>query len=219
MLFAEEKSFANLIEECISDVFLKEVADKYHYMEKDMSELKSVAEAMYSAMEAMAAFDCYQEEQGVEKHNPCCGVVMTLGEGVDQLQDSYTEAGLLTESYMVEAIGGELLLRAYMVLNMWIEKNTSYHVAKYFFLGSEKEYPIEKLPELLRQVSLLVGCNERYYMTPKKSVAFYALLTKEEGIRCKGICESCKRYDCQNRSHAEKLLPYGYAKILGRTFL
>ncbi len=218
MLFEEEVNFANLIKECVSDPFLQEVADKYHYLKKDLPELKKVAQAMQKSMTAEAAFGCRQEK-GAEKHNPCCSVVMTLGEGVDQLQDSYTERALLTESYMVEAMGGEILLKSYMLFNKWIEKNTVYHVAKYFFPGSERECPIEELPKVLTEVSLPVRCNESYYLIPKKSVAFYALLTKEEGVRCVGICENCGRRDCQNRSHAEKLLPYGYARILGRVYL
>lgn len=217
MLFAVEKGFYNLIDNMTSELFLKQVSEKYHYLPKDLPDLLIVAEQMQERILAEASFDVGESREPTEE-GLCRGVVMTLGDGVDRMQDAYTEAGRLTESFMVEALGNEVLLRAYAVWNHWIEEKTDYHVAKYIFLGNNEAHPLEKLPQFLTEVSDVVTCNESYFMIPKKSVAFYALLTREDGVRCEGICQSCGRKDCQNRTKEERLLPYGYARIFGREF-
>lgn len=215
MLFAKERTFLDLIHKMTSEAFLKRVAEKYHYLPEDMQELLIVAKIMKERILPEAFFDVgndYVETKG----EACRGVVISLGEGIDKLQDSYTQEGKLTESYMIEALGNELLLETYAVWNDWIEEKTDYHVAKYIFFGSNEKYPLEQLPGFLTRVSPSVTCNESYFMIPKKSVAFYASLTKEANIRCEGICQSCVRRDCPNRAKEEKWLPYGYARILGK---
>ncbi len=231
MKFSEELFFKDLCDDMIMDGFLKEVIYRYHYMESDEPELYAVASAMQDVIRNEAAFDCtprpdkrsgddtwlWQGMQPAKDQLPF--VVMTLGAGVDTLQDFYIAEGKLTESFMVEALAGELLMKAYSSFNKWLAENTKYYVANYIFLGSEKGYPLEDLPKYLEGSSLSILCNECYYMIPKKSVAFFIRLTKDAGVRCPGICESCKRKDCPNKTKAERLLPYGYAKILGRDYL
>lgn len=218
MLFATERSFCNLIEDMTSVSFLNRVAEKYHYLQKDLPELLAVAEKMQESIWKEASFEVGEHQHAMEEGDLRKSVVMTLGSGVDKLQDAYTEKERLTESFMIEALGNELLLCAYGVWNRWIEEQTDYHVAGYIFPGSREDYPLEQLPEFLTSVSGVVTCNESFLMLPKKSVAFYALLTKEAGVRCEGICQSCGRKDCQNRAREDRLLPYGYARILGRIF-
>lgn len=218
MLFKAEHSFCELIENMTEVSFLERVADRYHYRQEDLPELLVVAEKMQECIFGEASFEMGELQAAEEDDRPRQAVVMTLGEGVDRLQDAYTEKEKLTESFMIEALGNELLLCAYGVWNQWVEAGTEYHVASYLFPGSGKDYPLQELPELLTEVSDVVTCNESFLMLPKKSVAFYALLTKEPGVRCEGICQSCGRKDCRNRAREERLLPYGYARILGRKF-
>lgn len=216
MFFREVSGFSRIIKECTTELFLKEVCGKYHYRNEDGRQLKQTAEAVRSCMEREAFWEhCIF----AENEAPFAGVIMSLGSGVDDLQEDYEKDGRLTESYMVETLSGEVLMRAYGAYNAWVAENTSYYVERYYFLGSEKAFPMELLPELLKKLSCPVTCNAGYCMTPKKSVAFYALLTREPGVRCKGVCTGCRREDCPNKIKEGHPLPYGYARILGRDYV
>lgn len=216
MFFREIPGFKRIIEETASEHFLQAACGKYHYLPADKERLWQVADSMKSCM----AEDAFWQHR-MEKRDGILltAVVMTLGKGVDMLQEKYVSSGYLTEGYMIDALAGEILLRAYRAYNDWVAEHTSYHVARYYFLGSEKAYPMELLPELLKELDVPVACNEGYCMMPKESVAFYALLTKEEGMRCRGICMDCRREDCPNRVSKKRPMTYGYARIFGREFL
>lgn len=218
MLFKAEHGFCELIENMTTLSFLERVAKRYHYLQEDLPELLTVAEKMQECVFREASFEIGEIQTAQESDRPRQAVVMTLGGGVDRLQNAYVEKEKLTESFMIEALGNELLLCAYGVWNRWIEAETEYHVASYLFPGSSEAYPLQELPELLADISKTVTCNESFLMIPKKSVAFYAFLTKEPGVRCEGVCQGCNRKDCRNRAREERLLPYGYARILGREF-
>ena len=186
-------------------------------------------------------------------------VVMTLGAGVDQLQEEMLTEGKLTEAFMVEVLGSEILLLAYSALNAWVKEHTDFVVKRYYFLGMGEYVTIRKadqddmvgeqegennklarihtetvdrislelatLPDMLKRSGLPVTCTEGYCMMPKKSVAFYAELTKDRTVTCEGICMGCGRGDCPNRMDAlertrgnrtlDRPLTYGYARILG----
>lgn len=146
------------------------------------------------------------DEKAEDRYIPVC---VTLGPGVDALQESYLQQGLLTEAYMVENLAGELLLRAYPLWNEWVVSQGSpekeLHVRRYHFPGSEDGCPLEKLPELLKKLDIPVTCTEAYCLLPKKSVAFYAELTRERNVRCEGICVGCGRKDCPNRMEREEI--------------
>lgn len=218
MLFKAEHGFCELIENMTTVSFLERVAKCYHYLQEDLPELLTVAEKMQECILGEASFEIGEIQTAQESDRPRQAVVMTLGGSVDKLQDVYTQKGNLTESFMIEALGNELLLCAYGVWNRWIEAETEYHVASYLFPGSSDDYPLQELPKLLADISKTVTCNESFLMIPKKSVAFYTILTKEPGVRCEGVCQGCNRKDCRNRAKEERLLPYGYARILGRDF-
>lgn len=104
----------------------------------------------------------------------------------------------MLESYMVESIGGELLMRGYEQLESWIASRTGYHVAAYHFPGSEDAYPLTMMPVLLEKAGQnKVICNGGFCLKPKKSVVFLAELTRDEKKGCAGICEGCSRKnDC-----------------------
>ena len=172
-------------------------------------------------------------------------VVMTLGKGVDDLQEQFLADGLLTEAYMVEVLGSEILLLAYVAYNAWVKERTESAVRRYHFLGTGESFSvktvtgqgdfegqsiqiplgIETIPRMLERSGLPVTCTEGYCMVPKKSVAFYAELTKDKTVVCEGICMGCSRTDCPNRMSVgdhqqgnralDRPLTYGYARILG----
>ena len=159
----------------------------------------------------------------------CLCVAMTLGEGVDALQEHLSEEGELTRCYMAEALGNELLLEAYASFHQWVEKSQGrgVHVARYHFYGGEEALPLEKMREALMELGQdAVTCNDCFCLRPKKSVVFVAELTADPAVACQGICVGCDRKDCPNRVEKSEeaairwpdlpmgALPYGYARIL-----
>lgn len=250
--------FQDLIEEFTEPDFFKKVRDKFHYGEAQADELKCVAVEMLPLIRKEAFWerhissllylsgslagnsagntssdltaDSLRAELEDTKHQDTVyeDVVMSLGSGIDALQDQYSSQGMLSRSYMLEVLASEFLLRGYEAYNRYIEINTDMHVAKYHFLGSEDSVLLEELPKLLAGTSGRVTCNEALCMIPKKSVAFVAELTRDENVRCEGICVGCRNRHCTNRveenSEAGRMaarmtdlpLTYGYGRIFGR---
>lgn len=206
---------------CREREFLETVCRKAHYELQDIELLGTVLDAVLESM-GNASFSERNTDQTDIK-----AVVMTLGSGVDALQEEYLKKGELSEAYMVEVLGSEILLRAYGAYNRWVAKQTDFVVERYFFLGDpdRAEYSLEKLPGVLRESGLQVSCTQGYCMVPKKSVAFFAKMSPDRKVICEGICVGCGRQDCPNRmeknmqergnSMLDRPLTYGYARIFG----
>lgn len=224
--------FREVLEEFVTPVFLGEVRRKYHYEEAQLSELQGMAEEMLPLMCEEAFWESGEAmmESGYQGELPDAEyqyVVMSLGKGIDRLQESCNEKVLLSQSYMIEVLAGELLIKGYDAYNRYIRRNTDRHVARYHFLGSEAAFPLERLPELLKELTEKVTCNSAFCMLPKKSVAFVAELTRNEKVRCQGICVGCHNGYCPNRitedsfvrrqlaGLADMPLTYGYSRIFG----
>ena len=131
--------------------------------------------------------------------------VVTLGSDVDLLQERYQNTGRMLESYMLESIGGELLMLGYGMLEAWIRENTGYQVAAYHFFGDDEAHPLSAMPEILaRAKQHKVVCTAGYCLKPKKSVVFEMELAPAEACRETAhggrICAHCSRRDtCPNR--------------------
>ena len=158
--------------------------------------------------------------------------------GIDELQEKYLQNGFLTESYMIEVLSSELLLESYRAYTEWVVVHRNLHVARLHFLGGEISETSEQkissllrlanLPMLLQELALPVTCNAAYCMIPKKSVVFYAELTKDPFTKCAGICLGCGRRECPNRMEEKENFPlrfadmtdrplsYGYARIFSK---
>ena len=224
---------------CRDEQFLHGVMKKYHYDPEEYPNLKQIAEQMMPCLETEAGWqdrDC--GETFPEEERSFLAVGITLGKGIDDLQEKYLGDGLLTESYMIEVLSSELLLKSYQAYTQWVAAHRELHVARLNFLGSESatsnkrlsnRLHLENLPRLLEELQLPVTCNEAYCMIPKKSVVFYAELTKDVFTKCAGICLGCGRRDCPNRMEEKESFPlrfadmtdrplsYGYARIFSRT--
>lgn len=219
--------FSEVLDGFLSPVFLEKVHKKFHFSETHMAALEKVAKEMLPLMHR----DAFWESKEFLMENPRRHsafyerVVMSLGEGIDDLQEQYTGEGLLLQSYMLEALASELLLRGYDAYNGYIRENTKLHVARYHFPGSEEAFPIEALPDLLEAVTPRVTCNSAFCMLPKKSVAFLAELTEDAKVQCQGVCIGCGNKTCPNRieddceirkriaAMTDMPLPYGYSRI------
>ena len=180
----------------LTSEFLGQIQVRYHYEEKDRAQLKLVAADMANCMK-------WQESTYLVWQESTPGqvvVVMTLGIGIDLLQERYAKSGRMMESYMVESIAGELLMLGYAQLEQFIREKMRYYVSAYHFFGSEEAYPLEAMKGILEQTRQSnVICNEAGCLTPKKSVVFLAELTKQENSACGQLCDTCAaRADCDH---------------------
>ena len=225
--------FGSLTEGMVEKNFLKDICQKYHYEEPQLPVVGAVAASLQGRFLSVvragrAGFVCGETGKsfGKEGKGETVGVCMTLGPGIDALQEDYLRRGLLSEAYMVETIASELLLRAYPLWNEWIREREPRHVKRYYFPGGGAERPLEALPELIQALKAPVVCTEAYCLLPKKSVAFYAELTEDADAVCEGICASCGNADCPNRMDsqqracftadmADRPFTYGYRRIFG----
>ena len=216
-----------IVTNCKMMDFLEKVLEKAHYTPEDRELLWDILLKILDCMETDAAWNSLPIRDSSLLKAPIDGavheVVMTLGTGVDRLQDEMLSEGKITEAYMIEVLGSEILLLAYEAYNEWVREHTEYVVSRYYFLGTP-DVDVEALPDLLKRSNLSVTCTKGYCMLPKKSVAFYAAMSLDPATKCEGICMGCGRKDCPNHMTGDKLsgnrvldrpLTYGYARILG----
>lgn len=226
--------FTALLEEFVSSAFLEKVRIKFHFAEEQTAAIGKVAKEMLPVLRKEAFWvsaaykwkECPHLAGNTETvyETTYEKVAMSLGNGVDLLQESYSQTGLLLQSYIVETLSGELLMRGYDAYNRYIAAHTDRHVARYHFPGSEDSFPLEMLPELLKNLTQEITCNAAYCMIPKKSVVFISELTQDETVHCQGICAGCGNMTCPNRVEENSLirkrmtdmpLTYGYSRIFG----
>lgn len=220
--------FPQLLHEFTSPGFLGKIRKKFHFGEEQAVQIRAVAEEMLplTRKEGFWSRKAYslRNRQFVSEPDGYDCVAMSLGYGVDLLQENYSEKGLLSESYMVEVLAGELLMRGYDAYNRYILEHTAQHVARYHFPGSEADFPLEMLPGLLENLTGKITCNAAFCMQPKKSVVFISELTDDVHMQCKGICIGCGSTSCPNRIEENDFirkrmtdmpLTYGYSRIFG----
>ena len=200
--------FTDLLDSFAEPVFLEKVRIKFHFGEAQAADLRAVAEEMLPLMRQEAFWERREsrvpEQQGGKKgiygkEGVYEEVVMSLGSGVDALQESYGRREMLSESYMLETLANELLMQGYAAYNRYLAEHADWHVAVYHFPGSGEGFPLEMLPGLLEGYGPRITCNAAFCISPKKSVAFVAELTQDEKIRCAGICAGCSQIRCPNR--------------------
>lgn len=197
---------------CLTIRFLDDVKSRYHYEEKDSELLKCVASDMISCVKWQEGIYIMLPERDGESGaeevfaeicpKGTAAAVMTLGAGVDMLQERYQKSGRLLESYMAESIAGELLMLGYEQFAQWVKSETGCHVRAYHFPGSEEGYPIAMVQKVLEAFAQKrVVCNSAFCLTPKKSVVFFAELSGQAAEGCIRICEACsKRAVCSVRT-------------------
>lgn len=216
--------FAEIQKLCGDNEFLHSVMKKYHYTEEDYPVMQRIAEQMRSCMKTGAGWqDSNAEETFPGREQSFLAVSITLGKGIDDLQETYLQSGLLTESYMIEVLSSELLLKSYRSYTEWVAEHRKLHVARLYFPGSEsstialqQQLRLERLPEILKKLDMPVTCNDAYCMIPKKSVVFYAALTGDSSVKCAGICLDCGRSDCPNRMEEKETFPLHFADMTDR---
>ncbi|MBD5506959.1 MAG: hypothetical protein HDR05_02595 [Lachnospiraceae bacterium] len=225
--------FPEVLDAFLLPDFLEDVRTKFHYGDTKTAAFQAVAQEMLPLMRGEAFWES-RAFSGKKRHPGECAdavyesVIMSLGGGLDALQERYSKEGRLSESYMLEVLASELLLKGYGAYNRYVRENRDRHVARYHFLGSDEAFPLELLPELLQESVGQIVCNTAFCLVPKKSVVFVSELTQDSKVQCESICVGCHNLHCPNRAEddsprgrmlakmADIPLSYGYSRIFGR---
>lgn len=185
-----------------------QILSRYHFEKKDEGKIRALTNCLFSA----AAPVLYYAPIG-PKEQSRLAVLVTLGAGVDELQDACTKEGRLGESYMVECIAMELLGNAYEQSAERIHDHYGLWIGGFDFLGST--VPIEEMETLFCILEPQeVSYNQAYMLTPKKTVAFYTDLTEKRQESYCNQCASCRNTKC---AHRKAHLTYGYQRIFGKS--
>lgn len=141
-----------MIEQQNIEEFIDAVAEKYHFNEDDKDELLKVYEQMVLCMGPYASYRLNQKVTGLRiiDDSQAAIVAMTLGVGVDRLQDRYMRAEKLEQAYMLECISNELLLKMYSEFNKSYARFHRRYVQRYVFIGTE--IPLTNIPKILDEI-------------------------------------------------------------------
>ena len=155
---------------------------------------------------------------------------VTLGAGIDRLQERCSHSGDVSGAYMLECLGSVLLQKAYDIVDELLRENTGLFVQRYVFPGdgelplSENGRILERIRgagsgesagpdggssigmESIREAGVAdppaVSCNGSYVLTPQKSVVFVAVLGADRKDR--QLCDACPSVTCPNRKNGSR---------------
>lgn len=155
---------------------------------------------------------------------------VTLGAGIDRLQERCSSSGDVSGAYMLECLGSVLLQKAYHIVDELIHRSAGLFVQRYIFPG-DGELPLSENAGILERIraagsgestgaddgssigmecsreadaadSPAVSCNGSYVLTPQKSVAFAAVLGADRKDR--HLCAACPSVTCPNRKNGSR---------------
>lgn len=196
------------LEPYIAENTYSQILSRYHFQDKEESLLHSLAGQLYQKMDAAVYFapQSPQEETRL-------AVLVTLGAGVDNLQEEYTTDGHLLEAYMIECIAMEFLKNAYEQAAEIIYDHYGMWMGGFDFLGDR--IPLEEMEEMFAILEPEeISYNQAYMLTPKKTAAFYTTLTDSRTAAYCNLCSTCSHLRC---IHRKGNLTYGYQRIFGES--
>lgn len=196
--------FEQLLSRCQQADFIEEAARKNGYGREDLPELSRIAGEVVRESGRKGSFTSKLLQEEAEGKRPVTVSVLTLGEGVDRLQDRYRERENMTAAYMAEVISNEILMKSYEAYDRMLAETTDYRVKEFHFPGSEEAYPLSDIGKILNMLGAPVQCLKSFCMVPRKSVVFYAELTREKGNACRSVCQICEKRSCPYRREGNR---------------
>ena len=183
---------------------IDDIMKQYHFNQSDRPRINSIYRQFFSKAYADIYYAVNPDIAGIDEESFAVAVV-TLGRQMDELASSYLEAGLIMDTYMLDALAMKIMTKAYVGLVQSVTNDTGMTVRELSFLGDR--YGMELMPEILEVLSPCeVTCNDAYMLTPLKSVCLVLPLKKSVDIitssQIKAICHtcfSCKNTDCAMR--------------------
>lgn len=187
---------------CLTTENFKEIIRRYHFREEDLPMIEALHQSMMPLLQTKAYYRWKEKEEPI-LYERYAVVFLTLGDGIDRLQEVYLNKKCLSEAYMVECISLELLTKAYEEFVKRVQRETGKWAEKIDFLGDT--YPMEMLPELYAEFdSIDIAYNESLVLTPSKSVVFLLPMSEEKAENSCHICENCKNTECIFRKDNER---------------
>lgn len=208
---------------------IEQLIMRYHFRTDDIVLLQSLSQAMQPLLRVKAYY-VWQKQDSSIAYEDYAIVFLTLGEGIDRLQELYMDQKCLSEAYMIDCIALEYLTKAYEEFVRYIQKETGKWAVKIDFLGDT--YPVTMLPKLIQKFDdMKIGYNEKYVLTPSKSVAFLLPMSKARTKNPCHICDNCSNTEClfrkdsrgrkeeKGRKEGQPVIPntYGYQRIFGQS--
>ncbi len=134
--------------------FVANVISKYHFDEASREKITDIYGQIKTCARPYAIYRINQKATGIRAIDDCQAaiVAMTLGAGVDKLQDEYNSAGCLDEAYMIDCISNELLLHMYEEFNREYGRYHRRYIKKYIFVG--EEIPLTNNKTLIEQLKI-----------------------------------------------------------------
>lgn len=222
----------------IQDIQYREIMARYHFAENDLERLKHMGTLVEREVSPVMYYEVLMQEaadsgrRNNELSSERLAVIVTLGSGVDELQNRYTQKERLTEGYMVECISMELLRVAYEQAAERIHAHTGKWMSGFEFVGDA--VPFDCMEGIFRQLTPKeVSFNQAYMLSPKKTVVFLTDLCGERKDSYCHICANCSYISCPDRVTESELdvvelgempritepsgnLTYGYQRIFGK---
>lgn len=224
----------------IQDIQYREIMARYHFAENDLERLKHMGTLVEREVSSVMYYEVLMPMQeavdsgrrNTELSAERLAVIVTLGSGVDELQNRYVQKERLTEGYMVECISMELLRVAYERAAECIHAHTGKWISGFDFVGDA--IPLSYMEEIFRQLAPReVSFNQAYMLSPKKTVVFLSDLCGERKDSYCHICADCSYISCPDRvtedgqsvekpgriprqTEPNRKLTYGYQRIFGK---
>ncbi|MGN0151588.1 MAG: hypothetical protein ACI39Q_03865, partial [Wujia sp.] len=175
------------------DAFVDQILRKYHFLESDREKIIKVYEQMKLCMGPYAAYRINQKVTGIPAidDGPAAIVAMTLGAGVDRLQEHYVRNEQLDAAYILDCLADELLLGMYAEFNASYARFHRRYVKKYIFIGNE--IPVAEIPELLRDIKGQRKQPDSSEEDKTEKTADKADLKDDTGISAGDIQTACDR--------------------------
>ena len=187
----------------LADAQYREICMRYHFREEDLDTVRRIGSLTEQSAEPVFYYDIFGE---CGEAGDTAAVIVTLGNGVDMLQDGYTERERLTDAYMVECIGMELLKEAYGQAAERIHVHTGRWISGFSFVGDAVPFPyMERIFDRLAPDA--VSFNQAYMLTPKKTVVFLTELCTERRNSYCHVCADCSYLACPCRTEHTRKQP------------
>ena len=168
---------------------VKEKAIRQKFLEAEQQEIfVTVYEDMVKQMSPFYYLERV-EQQG--------WVVMTLGEEIDKLQQTYLLEEEYLKAYSLDCLGMEFLMKFYDCLKEDLAKE-GFYIKQWLYPG--EHLVLEEISEIFQQVKPKgVTYNAAFAMKPQKSVAMKIILTDRIEDESCGICTHCSNTTCTLR--------------------
>lgn len=178
----------------ITEDDINEMISRYHFNEDDYEHYKAMGEMMMPLLEVRGFYEFVSDVEEIH-YDKSIVAFFTLGDGIDLLQNVYSDKYCMEEAYLIDCLGLVLLTKGYEEFIKEIQKQTKLWVSKIDFLGDE--YPLELIPKLYEYCSPdNITYNNQLVLSPSKSVAIILPLSDTPGENPCNICINCNNKEC-----------------------